>query len=107
MPCASTEKRLDGTDMSCFKRGQGNGKFKGGVTVNESGYLRIKAGPLRDKLVHILVLEAKLGRSLREDEESHHINGDTLDCRPENLEARPLDEHRAFLNAQPWKKEQP
>ena len=74
------------------------------MRVNGDNYLRISAGPLRDIYVHRLVLEAKLGRKLTDDEEAHHINGDRLDCRPENLEAKPVEEHRAYLNGRPWKR---
>lgn len=35
---------------------------------------------------HILVMELKLGRSLRPGEEAHHKNGLRADNRPENLE---------------------
>lgn len=84
-------------------RGERHPRFNGGVYVNGNGYLRISAGPLRGKYVHVLVLEAKLGRRLEPHEESHHINGDRLDCRPENLEVRLVEEHRAYLNAPNWR----
>jgi hypothetical protein len=82
-----------------------NGKWKGGVRTNSDGYLQITAGPLRGKYVHILILEAKLGRKLRPDEEAHHLNCNRLDCRPENLEPRAIDGpegHRDRLNGRPW-----
>lgn len=86
-------------------RGAEHGRWKGGVRVNVDGYLQISAGPLTGVYVHRLVLEAKLGRKLADDEEAHHINGDRLDCRPENLEARPVEGHRAFLNGRPaWRR---
>lgn len=37
-------------------------------------------------LMHRLVMEQVLGRSLRENENVHHRNGDRLDNRPQNLE---------------------
>jgi hypothetical protein len=40
-----------------------------------------------------LVLERRLGRYLRRGEETHHINGDKLDDRDENLEVISHREH--------------
>jgi hypothetical protein len=81
--------------------GASNPNWKGGVRVNHDGYLEIRAGPLRNVYVHRLVMEAKLGRALLPDEEVHHINGNPLDCRPENLEVKLVEEHRPILNGRP------
>lgn len=59
-------------------KGTGSGR-KGGST----GYVR----------EHRLVLERLLGRYLHPDEAVHHINGDKLDNRPENLEIMSHSEH--------------
>ncbi len=77
-------------------------KFAGGVRVDSKGYLVIKAGPHRDVRVATLVLEAKLGRKLRPDEDCHHINGDKRDCGElgSNLEAKGKAEHGAVSNKQ-------
>jgi len=86
------------TPRPLVHHGAANGKWNGGLTINCDGYLQITAGVLRGRYVHRLVLEAKLGRPLAKDEEAHHLNGDRLDCRPENLEAATVQEHRPYLN---------
>lgn len=77
-------------------------KFNGGTRVDGKKYLVIKSGPHRDVRVATLVLEAKLGRKLRKDEDCHHINGNTLDCGEfgSNLEALGHAEHGAVSNKQ-------
>ena len=75
---------------SFLASGSKNPSWKGGRTVS-GGYVYLfmpnhssatKNGYI---LEHRLVMEALLGRKLGRSEVVHHINGDTMDNRPENL----------------------
>ena len=67
-----------------------NPSWKGGRTINR-GYVEIKSPehPFCSKrgyvVEHRLVMEKKVGRFLKPSERVHHINGDRLDNRIENL----------------------
>lgn len=72
--------------------GQRARNWKGGKTIDANGYVWIykpeHPNAIRGKYVfeHRLVMEKKLGRYLKMSEEVHHINGNKLDNRIENLQ---------------------
>lgn len=79
--------------------------WKGGYWISEDGYKVLQNNLETDgKKIseHKKILEEKIGRKLEENEVTHHINGNKLDNRPENLEvmtrAEHINEHREQIS---------
>ena len=60
-------------------------KKKPGDYRVQNGYLIFRSGENQGKLVHIVLMEKHIGRSLEKDECVHHINHKRSDNRLENL----------------------
>ena len=61
-----------------------------GTYKDKNGYIRYADS---NRLKHRAVMQKKLGRPLQKGEIVHHINGNILDNRPENLELLTAKEH--------------
>lgn len=79
--------------------GTSNPNWKGGLTKSSKGYWYVKqpSHPRAMKSGYVkradLVLEAKLGRSLLDDEIAHHKNECKEDDSPDNLELTTIAKH--------------
>lgn len=77
-----------GEFMSETLSGENSPNWKHGITAN--GYRRIGVGR---RLEHRVVMEKEIGRELSTDEWVHHMNGDKLDNRPDNLMIVSVNQH--------------
>lgn len=77
--------------------------FAGGTSTHSNGgYIKFTAGPLRNKLAHVEIAEAMLGRELRDDETVHHKDGNTKNPHWRNLKVIDVNTHNAVSNRQYW-----
>lgn len=61
--------------------------------IDDKGYPRIGAGPLRGQRLHRIIAAAKIGRPLNPDEDVHHLDGQKLNIAPDNLKVMGHREH--------------
>lgn len=88
--------------MGVVHSGERNPNWRGGRSVASNGYVLVRVGVghhLADvrgyAYEHRLVAEKKIGRRLLPGEQVHHIDGNTQNNAPENLEVMSsLHEHR-------------
>jgi hypothetical protein len=56
-----------------------------GYRINSRGYYEFTRGELAGRAVHVAIMEARLGRPLKDDECVHHIDGAKLNNAENNL----------------------
>lgn len=84
-------------DNRSARRGEKSPTWKGGKTRSRKGYVVLRNDG--DVIFeHRAVMEEHIGRKLTEDEVVHHINGDKIDNRLENLQLMTRGEHSTMHN---------
>ena len=79
--------------QSGIRSGARNSRWRGGRAFDH-GYARVRTDrPGKYPMEHRLVAEGMIGRPLMKGEVVHHINGDILDNRPDNLQVLSNSEH--------------
>lgn len=80
--------------------GKLNPKYNGGIYLRPDGYRAILVNSVNGRAIyeleHRLVMSKHLGRKLKRSEIVHHINGNKLDNRIENLELMKNSEHSKY-----------
>lgn len=77
-------------------------RYRNGTTIHAKRYPRVKAGPLRDQLVHRVVAAALIGRDLTKDEEVHHRDHNRLNFHWSNLIVMSHRDHGWVSARQAW-----
>ena len=80
--------------ISATKLAQGD-KTARGIKMHD-GYLVYTRGPNRDRGVHRVLMEKRLGRKLRRDEHVHHVDGNRANNTFSNLRVMTNAEHAAL-----------
>lgn len=80
-----------------------NGHWKGGVSPTPEGYLMVTHGKDANRLLHRVVMERHLGRSLTAKEIVHHINHDKTDNRIKNLQIVTRSQHATIHLEDAWR----
>jgi hypothetical protein len=84
--------------------GEKHSNWKGGISLR-NGYKVITHGENSGKIVHRMIAEEVLGRSLKRHEVVHHIDGGKTDNRNENLLVCSSSYHTTLHNKIRWRKQ--
>jgi len=85
---------INGHNPKGFQSGAANGNYRGGISLNRATNRRVvSTGSDTGKYLARVIMEKHLGRTLTSNEAVHHINGNTLDDRLENLQVVSRSDH--------------
>lgn len=103
---ATAQKGKSVSPATQFKKGQGwgdkNPSWTGGRHKTTQGYITVLVGVKKYQLEHRYVMEKHLGRKLLSSEHVHHLNGDKIDNRLENLSLLDRKVHGRAHAMQRW-----
>jgi hypothetical protein len=85
-----SKKHKDGIRQARIAWGEQNAK---GFRLNSNGYMEFTRGEHKGRQVHVVAMESRLGRRLKNDECVHHIDGDKLNNEESNLALVTLSGH--------------
>lgn len=85
-----TEEWKENISLARLKHGE---EFAKGETLKQSGYIELTRGPNKGKSKHVAIMEARLGRPLKDDECVHHIDEDKENNDENNLALMTLSGH--------------
>lgn len=88
-----TPEHRQNLSIAQYKRYENSKK---GEYLNQDGYLRITTKENHIKLVHVVLMEKRLGRKLKKNESIHHADGNKTNNSDENLILMTTREHRAL-----------
>jgi len=96
--------------LNAKQKGKNNRNWRGGKYINGNGYIMVKS-PNHPRanlggyvFEHILIMEKHLGRFLKENEVTHHLNGIRNDNRIENLVVMTKTNHASLHRKEYLKK---
>ena len=84
IPDHSSRKNQTFCGHKCAARGERNARYKGG-SLNYAGYVVVRPTPGQQKMQHVIIAEAVLGKELPMTAEVHHFNEVKSDNRNQNL----------------------
>lgn len=79
-----------------IKRMEYADKYAKNYSISTQGYARFTRGDLKNKMIHVHVMETRIGRKIRKGECVHHIDHDKLNNDISNLKLMSVSDHLSY-----------